>query len=32
MAFQASVVDDFLPLRLHFGEIGSKQEGVCFRI
>lgn len=31
-AFQASAVDDFLPLKLHFNQIAERQESVCFRI
>lgn len=31
-AFQSSISDDYLPLRLHFDDIGSDQGGVGFRI
>ncbi|MCV3241718.1 hypothetical protein [Mesorhizobium sp. ZC-5] len=30
--FQATAVDDFLPLKLHFDEVADVQEGLCFRI
>lgn len=30
--FQATAIDDFLPLKLHFDEIADAQDGFCFRI
>lgn len=30
--FQATATDDFLPLKLHFDEVGEVQDGIGFRI
>jgi hypothetical protein len=32
LAFQASIVDDHLPLKLHFNELAAEQRGYCFRL
>jgi hypothetical protein len=32
LAFQSSLVDDFLPLKLHFDEVAPEQDGLSFRI